>query len=406
VHLMLIQVRNEGGSGYFAAKHGLAQAIRERKIRQLRRSDGWLTIDGDQRSADGNEYDGPERRMSDRIDGSLFRLGVRDQLRAGLSVEAVLGYGQRPREIAARLKSVAGTNLSVLIQGKTGTGKGVAAVILHELSERKDKPLVRVDCGALPPTLIESELFGYEKGSFTGAVRSKPGRFQSADGGTIFLDEVANLSLDMQTRLLGFLEERLVNSIGTVHSVKLNVRVVSATNADLMEQVRKYQFREDLFYRLNEFMIEMPPLRERIEDIPYLATKFLIVANGELGKKILGFSEDALDCLLGCDWHGNIRELRNAIRRAALFAGEVIEAEHLQNEAMHREEPTSLDGLLEKGIANGLSLHAMEESIRREAEKRIIQRMYEQSHQNKKRTCEALGIDYSTLYRKMKNPDT
>jgi transcriptional regulator with PAS, ATPase and Fis domain len=399
---MLVPVRSEGGNGYFATKHGLEEVIRERKIKEFRRSDGWLAVEGDQRKDEGSRYEGPERRVCKMVDSALFQLGIREQLHAGLSVEAVLGYGERPREIAAKLRRVAKTNLSVLIQGKTGTGKGVAAVILHELSDRKDKPFVRVDCGALPPTLIESELFGYEKGSFTGAYKSKPGRFQSADEGTIFLDEVGNLSLDMQTRLLGFLEERLVNSIGTVHSVKLDVRVISATNSDLMEQVRRYQFREDLFYRLNEFQIEMPPLRERADDIFYLATKFLVMANGELKKNVFGFSEEALDLLLARDWQGNIRELRNAIRKAALFADDVIEVEHLLSETASGETAGSLDSLLEKGIANSLSLHAMEEAIRKAAEKRIIERLYEQSHKNKKKTCEALGIDYSTLYRKMK----
>ena len=175
-------------------------------------------------------------------------------------MSAVLGHGQRAQEVAARLRRVGKSNLSVLIQGKTGTGKGVAARILHELSKRKDKPFIKVDCGAIPPTLIESELFGHEKGSFTGAFRSKPGRFQLANGGTIFLNEIVNLSLEMQTRLLGFLEERVVNSVGGVNAVRLDVRVASATNADLMDQIRRYQFREDLFYRLNEFEVTMPSL--------------------------------------------------------------------------------------------------------------------------------------------------
>ena len=317
-------------------------------------------------------------------------------------MEAILGYGQRAQEIAAKLRNVAKTNLSVLIQGKTGTGKGVAALILHELSKRKDKPFIRVDCGAIPPTLIESELFGYEKGSFTGAFRSKPGRFQLANGGTIFLDEIANLSLDMQTRLLGFLEERVVNSIGGVNSVRLDVRVVSATNADLMDQIRRYQFREDLFYRLNEFEIEMPSLRERADDIFYLATKFLSIANAELGKNIFGFSEEAIDFLSGYDWSGNIRELKNIIKKAALFADEVIEVEHLLSSARDGEPTASLDGLLENAFVKGLPLSAINDVIRKAVEKRIIERVYEQSHHNKKKTCEALGIDYSTLYRKMK----
>ena len=207
-----------------------------------------------------------------------------------------------------------------------------------------------MDCGTIPPTLIESELFGYEKGSFTGAFRSKPGRFQMANGGTIFLDEIANLSMDMQTRLLGFLEERVVNSIGGTRSVKLDVRIISATNADLAGQIRKYQFREDLFYRLNEFEIHMPSLRERSDDLFYLATKFLLMANAELEKNIFGFSERAIDFLSGYDWSGNIRELKNLIKRAALLADEVIEVEHLVSNAREGETRESLDSCLENAF--------------------------------------------------------
>jgi transcriptional regulator with PAS, ATPase and Fis domain len=321
---LLVPAKSESGAGYFVLKNNLERLIKDRRILEFRRSNGWLAADEDQRKTDRGGYMGLERRVSRIVDSTLFPLSIEEQLRKGLSAETVLGYGQRARETAAKLSSVAKTNLSVLIQGKTGTGKGIAALILHMLSHRKDKPFVRVDCGAIPPTLIESELFGYEKGSFTGAFRSKPGRFQLANGGTIFLDEIANLSLDMQTRLLGFLEERVVNSIGGVNSIRLNVRVVSATNADLMDQIRRYQFREDLFYRLNEFEIGMSPLTERADDLFYLATKFLAIANAELGKHVFGFSQAAVDFLSGCAWNGNVRELKNIIKKATLLADEVI----------------------------------------------------------------------------------
>ena len=312
MHGLLVPAKRETDTPYFVLKNNLDHLITERKIQQFQRSDGWLAVDADQRRKGKTKtmYSGTERRACGIVDCALFSLSIEEQLRRGLSVEAVLGYGQRAREIAAKLRSVAKTNLSVLIQGKTGTGKGVAALVLHELSNRRDKHFIRVDCGAIPPTLIESELFGYEKGSFTGAFRSKPGRFQLANGGTIFLDEIANLSLDMQTRLLGFLEEHVVNSIGGTTSIRLDVRVVSATNADLMEQVRRYQFREDLFYRLNEFGIDMPPLRERADDLFYLATKFLAIANAELRKQVFGFSQEAIDFFSGYEWSGNMRELR------------------------------------------------------------------------------------------------
>ena len=399
---LLVPAKSESDTAYFVLKDSLEDLIKERKIRKFRRSNGWLAVDQDQRRKVGDEYKGPERRVCRMVDCALFPLAIEEQLRKGVSVEAVLGYGDRAREIALKLKSVAKTNLSVLIQGKTGTGKGVVALILHQLSNRRDKPFIRVDCGALPPTLIESELFGYERGSFTGAFRSKPGRFEVANGGTIFLDEIANLSLDMQTRLLGFLEERVVNSIGGVNSIRLNVRVISATNADLVDQIQRYQFREDLFYRLNEFEIEMPPLKERSDDIFYLATKFLAIANTELGKHVFGFSEEAIDVLSAHDWSGNVRELKNTIKKAVLLADEVIEAEHLAGNGREGEPTASLDGLLENAFVKGLPLSAIKDVITRAVEKRIIDRVYGQSRNNKKKTCEALGIDYSTLYRKMK----
>jgi transcriptional regulator with PAS, ATPase and Fis domain len=323
----------------------------------------------------------------------------------GHSVEAVLGYGQKAREIVLKLKSVANTNMSVLIQGKTGTGKGIAALILHALSKRKDKSFIRVDCGTIPPTLIESELFGYEKGSFTGAFQNKLGRFQLANGGTVFLDEIANLSMDMQTRLLGFLEERVVSSIGGASPVKLDVRIISATNADLAGRIRSYQFRKDLFYRLNEFEISIPSLRERSDDIFYLATKFLLIANAELEKNIFGFSEGAIDFLSEYGFSGNIRELKNLIKRAALLADEVIEVEHFVSNASARETTESLDSCLENAFVKGHSIHEITEMIRKMAEKRIIARVYEKSSRNKRKTSKALGIDYSTLFRKMKEYD-
>jgi len=361
-----------------------------------------LDIDADQRKKAPGGYRGPERRLDNSVDWTLFPLSVEEQLHRGHSLEAILGYGQRAQEIVLKLKNVAKTDLSVLIQGETGTGKGVAALILHKLSKRRNKPFIKVDCGAIPPTLIESELFGYERGSFTGAFKKKPGRFEMANGGTIFLDEIANLSLEMQTRLLGFLEERVVSSIGGVTSVKLDVRIITATNADLLGQIRKYPFREDLFYRLNEFEIQMPSLKERLDDLFYLAAKFVTMANAELEKSIFGFTEGAVDFLSGYEWSGNIRELKNFIKRATLLADEVIEVEHLSNKGYEGGASVSLDGCLENAFLKGHPLHEINEMIRTMVEKRIIERVYEQSCRNKKKTSEALGIDYSTLFRKMK----
>ena len=399
---ILVPAKAEGGKEYFVLKKNLPHWIRERRIERFRRSEGWLDIDNDQRKNEESRYNGAERRGGSVFDWTLFSEPIEQQLRKGQPVEAILGYGEKARETAFKVKSVARTDLSVLIQGKTGTGKGVVALILHELSKRKDRPFIRVDCGTIPPTLIESELFGYEKGAFTGAFRSRLGRFQLANGGTVFLDEIANLSMDMQTRLLGFLEERVVNSIGGVGPVKLDVRIISATNADLAAQIRSYRFREDLYYRLNEFEISTPSLRERCDDIFYLATKFLLIANAELEKNIFGFSEGAIDFLSEYDFNGNIRELKNLIKRAALLAEEVIEAEHFASNVDSGERTESLDTCLENAFVKGHSIHEITEMLRKIAEKKIILRMYEQYCGNKKKTSEALRIDYSTLFRKMR----
>jgi transcriptional regulator with GAF, ATPase, and Fis domain len=186
MYRMLVPAKTETGRAYFVLQNNLNSLIKERRIQKFRRSSGWLDIDENQRKEERNGYNGPERRFCRTVNCTLFPLSIGEQLRMGHSVEAVLGYGQSARGIAFKLKSVANTNISVLIQGKTGTGKGIAALILHALSKRKDKSFVRVDCGAIPPTLIESELFGYEKGSFTGAFRSKPGDFNWQKEGQSF----------------------------------------------------------------------------------------------------------------------------------------------------------------------------------------------------------------------------
>ena len=399
---MFLPAEHASGKTCFVLKNCLPDLIRERKIQRFRRSSEWLTIDADQRKQDPGGYSGPERRLSSIVDWTLFSMSIEEQLHKGHSLEAILGYGRRIQEIILKLESVAETDLSVLIQGETGTGKGIAALILHKLSKRRNHPFIKVDCGAIPPTLIESELFGYERGSFTGAFKKKPGRFEMANGGTIFLDEIANLNLEMQTRLLGFLEERVVSSIGGVKSIKLDVRIISATNADLISRVRKYPFREDLFYRLNEFEIQMPSLRERVDDLFYLAAKFVTMANVELEKNIFGFTEGALDFLSEYEWSGNIRELKNFIKRATLLADDVIELEHLSSKGHEGGTRLTLDGCLENAFLKGRQLHDINEMIRSMAERRIIERVYEQSCRNKKKTSEILGIDYSTLFRKMK----
>jgi two-component system response regulator HydG len=329
IYRVLVPVKGRSGETYLVLKSHLEQLIKKGEIQQFSRSEGQLDVDEDQRKREKAGYTGPERRACKIVDFSLFPLSIEEQLQRTRSAEAILGYGQKAQEIAAKLRSVANTNLSVLIHGNTGTGKGIVALMLHEMSKRKDKPFIKMDCGAIPPALISNELFGYKKGSCTGAFQSKLGRLRLADGGTIFLDEIASLNPDLQRSLVGFLEERVISSPDGGSPIRLDVRVVSATNANLPDQVRDGHFREDLFYRLNEFEIEMPPLRERADDLFYLATRFLCMANAEFDTSVFGFSAAAIDYLSKCDWRGNIRELKNLITRATLFAGEVIEVEHL-----------------------------------------------------------------------------
>jgi len=229
-------------------------------------------------------------------------------------------------KVVQQIKKVADSPLTVLIEGETGTGKELVARAIHQLSSRRGKPFVAVDCGAIPDTLIESELFGYIKGAFTGAHQRKAGQFRLADGGSLFLDEVVNLPLPTQAKLLRALQERQVQPLGGKWPVRVDVRIIAASNVPLEREVRAGRFRQDVYYRLNEFGITLPPLRER-DDIIYLANEFLSGAGMELGRPCRKISEAAVQVLLRYRWPGNVRELRNVIRRAILLASDVIEPE-------------------------------------------------------------------------------
>ena len=239
-----------------------------------------------------------------------------------------------PSDAVARLISevnrVAESDFTVIIVGETGSGKEVIARAIHEASPRSRGPFIPVDCGAIPETLLESELFGHEKGAFTGAETQKPGRFEVANGGTLFLDEISNMPLASQAKLLRVLQEKKVYRVGGTKPLTINVRLLVASNQDLHELALSGSFRRDLFYRLNEFTIAIPPLRDRKEDIPYLAKRFLDQANLELNKQINGFSESALNVLFNYKWPGNVRQLRSIVRRAALLADDCITAKHLE----------------------------------------------------------------------------
>ena len=245
--------------------------------------------------------------------------------------EDVTGISPGFRAAYDLLKQAAGSNITVLLQGETGVGKEVFARSLHEMSSRSGKPFVAVNCAAIPHELVESELFGVEKGAFTGALVSRPGRFERADGGTLFLDEIGDLPASAQAKLLRVLQEGEIERLGDQKTRKINVRLVAATNANLQDQVKEGRFRSDLYYRLNAYQILIPPLRERKQDIPLLAKHFLARHTAVHGKKLRGFTDKAKRALLGYPWPGNIRELQNTVERGVILApgGTRIEVNHL-----------------------------------------------------------------------------
>jgi PAS domain S-box-containing protein len=253
-------------------------------------------------------------------------LFLKEEIRQERDIAGMIGQGPAFRNVLAQVEQVAPTDATVLIVGETGTGKELIVSAIHDLSARKERPLVKVNCAALPSSLIESELFGHEKGAFTGALTRKPGRFELANGGTLFLDEIGDLSIDLQAKLLRVLQESEFERIGGAETIKVDVRVIAATNSDLEELLATGDFREDLYYRLNVFPILMPPLRDRREDIPLLVRYFIDRYGAELGKSELTISRKDMDALSAYHWPGNIRELQNIIERAIILcSGDKIE---------------------------------------------------------------------------------
>ena len=301
----------------------------------------------------------------------------------------VMGASMQVQELANVLDNVVATDTTVLLEGESGTGKGLLAEIIHNASKRATGPLVVVNCSAYPETLLSSELFGHEKGSFTGAVRRKIGRFEQASGGTIFLDEVAEISPLTQLALLRVIQDRQFERVGGEKTITTDVRILAATNKRLSDMVDKGLFREDLYYRLNVVRLEVPSLRQRVEDIPFLANHFLSQHREKLGKNIYGFSREALSRLLTYSWPGNVRELRNVIEHAALMCREeVVEINHLPPRFAQPKENESFTPM-----ALG-RLH--------DQERQLLVQTLEQVDWNKYRAAKVLGIARSTLYSKMK----
>ena len=256
------------------------------------------------------------------------------------TVDEIIGSGPHMTQARELIRTVAPTQSTVLVLGESGTGKELVAAALHHHSTRTDKPYVRVNCAAVPENLLESEFFGHEKGAFTGADRQRRGRFEDADGGTIFLDEIGDMSRQLQSKMLRVLEDGTFNRVGGNEQIKVNVRVIAATNRDIKKAIQDKEFREDLYHRLNVVQILLPPLRDRREDLRELANHFLQVANTSLNRKIIGFTDDSLKMLESYSWPGNVRELKNAIERAVI----VEKTTHVQaNSLPTLAAPTSSD---------------------------------------------------------------
>ena len=286
------------------------------------------------------------------------------------------------------IEQVAPTRASVLVTGESGVGKELVADALHRLSDRKDGPFIKVHCASLSSNLLESELFGHEKGAFTGAVSQKKGRFELADGGTIFLDEIGEIDSATQVKILRVLQEREFERVGGTETVKVDVRIVAATNRDLLEEVKKGNFREDLFYRLNVVHIEVPPLRERKEDIPLLMSSFLEEFNREDNRAIEGFSPAARKAMYAYSWPGNIRQLRNTIESAVVTCrGKVIDTGDLPEQIVAENRAG------EVSIRLGVTLS--------EAERTVIMSTLDFCEGNKTKASEMLGIGRKTLHRKL-----
>jgi DNA-binding NtrC family response regulator len=316
-----------------------------------------------------------------------------------------IGESPRIKQVLIQVKRIAPTNMTVIIQGESGTGKELIARMIHEKSLRHDKPFIVVDCGTLPENLVESELFGYERGAFTGADKRKEGSFESANGGTLFLDEMINLPLSLQVKLLRVIQERKILHLGGTKEIKIDVRIITATNAILSDEVKNSRFRGDLYYRLNEFNINLPPLREREEDIPILAKYFLDEANLEFNKKVEGVSGEAMKSLLNYRWPGNVRELRNVIRKAALLTDSnyIREINLPVDTVFNSEIVIPPRPPLEKGGFECLSLREATQKITEEAEKKVIKEALAQAKNNKSKAAKILKIDRMTLYSKIKS---
>ncbi|MCF0042886.1 sigma-54-dependent transcriptional regulator [Dyadobacter fanqingshengii] len=306
------------------------------------------------------------------------------------SLEFIEGKSKISKQLYEYVRLVSPTDMSVIIQGESGTGKEHVAKSIHKMSKRSNGPFVAIDCGSLSKELAASELFGHKKGAFTGALQDKIGQFEAADGGTLFLDEIGNLGYDVQIKLLRALQERIIVPIGATQQIKVDVRLIAATNEDLMVNAANGDFRDDLYHRLNEFKIEVPPLRKRGEDLGIFIHHFVERANEELGRNVRELSKEVMDVFHKYDWPGNLRELNNVIKRLVLLSKEEVATLN----ALPAEMITAME---DQQKPAGSDLKALQETH----EKEMIEKVLQEVRYNKSKAAKLLNIDRKTLYYKI-----
>jgi DNA-binding NtrC family response regulator len=364
-----------------------------------------LAVDAMKRGAD--DYIAKGRLQIDELEMRIARalrqqklevenVSLRRQLDSRFGMETIIGESSALKEVLDMVQQVAPSRSTVLLQGESGTGKELVAKVIHQLSPRAQQPMVTVHCAALAPTLLESELFGHEKGAFTGAHERRIGRFEQAQGGTLFLDEIGEIDASIQIKLLRFLGERSFERVGSNKTLVADVRLIAATNKNLQELVKIGKFRDDLFFRLRVFQIWLPPLRERREDIPLLAQSFLREFATENRKQVTSFTPDAMDLLLNYSWPGNVRDLRTAIEAAVVLCK--------SERVTPRDLPPwvrnpSVSGLTSSQHSTGVS--AGNDVTVKEAEKQIIMRALKETNGNRTLTAKKVGMSRRTLHRKL-----
>ena len=335
-----------------------------------------------------------ERALKTKVKQLSSKLAHRIDLRE------LMGHSEQVAQMVVNINRVAKSDFSVIVQGETGSGKELVCTAIHQASHRSNGPFIALDCGAITETLLESELFGHEKGAFTGAVHQKIGKFEAACQGTLLLDEMFNMSMGSQAKLLRAVQERSIYRVGGTTPVPVDVRILAATNRNL-ETCSPSAFRKDLFFRLNEFMIHVPPLRERPDDIPYLSKRFLESTNLMLQKDIKGFTSGAMEQLMAYHWPGNVRQLKSIIRRAVLMADDVITEKHLDLQRLFRKEVPVPSESTEK-IWEKCSLKEIVNQKIRVLEKRILTDVLHYTGGNKAKAARQLKIDYKTIHTKLK----